>query len=138
MQKGNPRGRLRHLQGLLTDWYGEEDALIELADYCPEPQPVSVLADQLLEKALPKDWNSTLKLQNLWPEIVGPQLAKVTSFVTCKDKIIICEVAHPLWLRELQNLKKLLINKIYVNYDIKINDITFRPSQGSQRGLVKQ
>jgi len=67
------------------------------------------------------------ELLNLWDQIVGEQIAKVTTAESIRDGKLFINVKHSAWRNELQYLKQELIQKINekMNQEI-IKDIIFR------------
>jgi predicted nucleic acid-binding Zn ribbon protein len=67
------------------------------------------------------------EIVDLWSNIVGEQISKVTKAETIKDGKLYVSVEHPTWRNELLYLKKELIDKI--NKEMKqeiVKDIIFR------------
>jgi len=75
----------------------------------------------------------------MWPDIVGPAAAKVSTAVTCKDGILFVEVKNSVWAAELSLLRRDIIRRFNRSLGRgTIKDIRFRATGRSvQRSKVK-
>ena len=109
----NSKGKhQRQIELLLKSWYGEKRGALEAEFYTPQAVNASDAMTDFLNRVLPAEMAELSLIQQNWPELVGPQLLKVSSVLAFEKGILIIEVNHPLWLREFSNLKPLLIPKI--------------------------
>ncbi|WP_176012820.1 DciA family protein [Victivallis sp. Marseille-Q1083] len=127
----NKRGKLRIVSGLLREWYGDERASREMSVHCPPPRELGEVAEQLVAQLLPQESRDAMNLAVLWPQLVGKQLAAVSNFVGLKKTVVTIEVTHPVWLREFNALKKVLITKINTQCQRDIcRELRFIPTGG--------
>ncbi len=104
--------RLRKIYGILRDWYGTENAIIEVTAHCPKPQPVGDFLDAVMARAVGPDQVWLEKSRACWPAVVGPQLAKHSSFALAQGAVAIAEVDHPAWMMELNRMRNVLLAKL--------------------------
>ena len=118
------------MYSLLSDWYGRERAGIEINAYTPKTESVGDVADKILKKTVSPDLLRTIKITENWKKIAGAQIAKISSPLNFKQKVLYIQVNHSVWLRELSigPAKAMIIAKINELYGEKLcKDIKFIP-----------
>ncbi len=102
------------MYSLLSDWYGRERAQNEITAYTPETVPAGDIAGEILKKTVSPDLLKTIKITENWKDIVGVQIAKISSPVSFKKKVLCIQVSHSVWFRELSTTayKTMIIKKI--------------------------
>ncbi len=71
----------------------------------PGPTRVGAVLSNVLEKHGLREQVQRMEVLELWPEIVGEQLAKVTRARSVADAALIVEVRSSAWLMELSMMK---------------------------------
>ena len=71
----------------------------------PGPTRVDVVVSSVLEKHGLREQVKRMEVLELWPEIVGEQLAQVTRAMSVADAALIVEVRNSAWLMELSMMK---------------------------------
>lgn len=116
--------RVKHHQiyrKILKDWYGEERGRAEMLAYCPPAEKIGDLLDEVINKAMTEELGLLFKLKEDWQELVGDQLAKVSSPVAVRDRIVEVEVSHPAWHIEMKGpVKKNIVKKIHAKYGAEL------------------
>lgn len=112
----SPRRKLssreKAVRQLLSDWYGEERASVEMAAYRPARQLSSEL-DKIMERMLPPETVRMIEIRNNWNEIAGAQLARIAVPIAIREGVLEVEVSHPAFLMELKRgLGEIIIKKI--------------------------
>jgi len=118
------------MHSLLTAWYGRERTKNEITAYTPKTVSAGDIAGDILKKTISPDLLRTIKITENWESIVGAQIAKISSPVSFKRKILCIQVSHSVWLRELTTgpAKAMIIKKINDLYGEKhCKDIQFVP-----------
>ena len=102
------------MRSLLTEWYGRERAKHEINAYTPKAESIGDVANKILKKTVSPELARSIKVRDNWEEIVGAQIAKVTSPLSFDKKILTVQVMHSVWLRELSfgPSKNMIIKKI--------------------------
>ncbi len=114
---GNRRDHRRMFR-LLESWYQDSRyADTACSAFAPEAVPATVLIDKLLENAVGPEQALNVKLEKLWPQVVGVQLAKVCTFLKLENSVVWVEVSHPAWSRELSRMEKVLLEKLNAGLD---------------------
>jgi hypothetical protein len=106
------------MYSLLNDWYGRERAQNEITAYTPQTVSAGDIADKILKKTISPDLLKTIKITENWKNIAGAQIAKISSPVSFKRKVLCVQVSHSVWFRELttgpaRNMIIKRINEIY-------------------------
>ena len=118
------------MYSLLSAWYGRERAKNEITAYTPKTVSAGDIANSILKKTVSPDLLRTIKITENWESIVGAQIAKISSPVSFKRKILCIQVSHSVWLRELTTgpAKNMIIKKINDLYGEKhCKEIQFVP-----------
>jgi predicted nucleic acid-binding Zn ribbon protein len=102
------------MYSLLNDWYGSERAKAEITAYTPQTVAVGEVADKILEKAISPDLFKTIRIAEKWEKIAGTQIAKISSPLNFKRKVLYVQVSNSVWLRELATgpAKAMILQKI--------------------------
>lgn len=69
------------------------------------PKRVDVVLSTVLEQHGMREQLERMEVMDLWPEIVGEQLAKVTRVRAVDDAALVIEVRNSAWLMELSMMK---------------------------------
>lgn len=69
------------------------------------PRRVDAVLSSVLQRYGVKDQVERMGALELWPEIVGEQLARVTRATGVDDGVLIVEVRNSAWLMELNMMK---------------------------------
>ena len=80
----------------------------------PLPRPLrtsSILHKFLSEHGLSGKLNS-YRIWELWPSVVGPQIAARTQPLRLRDQILEIRVDHPVWMQQLQLMKPQLLQRL--------------------------
>ena len=118
------------MYSLLSAWYGRERAKTEITAYTPDTVSAGDIANKLLKKTISPDLLKTIKITENWENIVGAQIAKISSPVSFKKKVLYIQVDHSVWLRELTTgpAKTMILKKINELYGKKhCKEIKFIP-----------
>lgn len=118
------------MYSLLSAWYGRERAKNEITAYTPKTVSAGDIANGILKKTVSPDLLKTIKITENWESIVGAQIAKISSPVSFKRKILCIQVSHSVWLCELTTgpAKNMIIKKINDLYGEKYcKEIKFVP-----------
>lgn len=78
------------------------------------PRPLrtsSILHKFLIEQGLTGKLNS-YRIWQLWPSIVGPQIAARTQPLRLRDQVLEVRVDHPVWMQQLQLMKPQLLQRL--------------------------
>lgn len=102
------------MYSLLSDWYGRERAKNEITAYTPEAVSAGDTAGKILKKLVSPDLLKTIKITENWENIVGVQIAKISSPVSFRKKVLCIQVEHSVWFRELStgHSKEMILKKI--------------------------
>ena len=106
------------MYSLLNAWYGRERAKNEITAYTPKTESAGDIADKILKKTVSPDLRRTIQISENWENIVGAQIAKISSPVSFKKKVLCIQVSHSVWLRELTSgpSKGMILKKINEKY----------------------
>jgi predicted nucleic acid-binding Zn ribbon protein len=118
------------MYSLLSAWYGRERAKNEITAYTPKTVSAGDVADKILKKTISPDLLKTIRITESWGDIVGAQIAKVSSPLSFKKKVLYIQVNHSVWLRELTTgpAKGMILKKINALYGEKYcREIKFVP-----------
>jgi len=80
----------------------------------PLPRPLrtsSILNKFLTDRGLTGKLNS-YRVWQLWPSIVGPQIAARTQPLRFRDQVLEVRVDHPVWMQQLQLMKPQLLQRL--------------------------
>ena len=59
---------------------------------------------------------NVLMLRNVWPKLVGAQIAKHSEPGFIKDSVLYVFIDHPGWMPELERIKRVLLQKLQAQY----------------------
>ena len=101
------------LRSVLSDWYGDDRAELEIGTRSVPVQKLGNVAEDILASMGGKDNATAMKIAAEYEKIVGSPLNKFTRFLSFKKHIMTIEVSHPAILRELNDrLKNTIIAKV--------------------------
>ena len=118
------------MYSLLGAWYGWERAKTEITAYTPKAVSAGDAAEKILKKTVSTDLLKTIKITENWGNIVGAQIAKISSPLSFKKKILYIQVNHSAWLHELTTgpAKIMILKKINELYGEKYcREVKFIP-----------
>jgi len=93
-----------------------------------------VLAD-VLEEAGVAEKVERLRALDLWPEVVGEQVARVTSARGVDERTLIVEVASSAWLMELNMMRGDIVQRLNERmYEVPIDRVIFVLSEKGCEG----
>ena len=119
------------MYSLLSTWYGRERAKNEINAYTPKTVSAGDVAANILKKTISPDALKTIKITENWGNIVGAQIAKISSPLSFKKKILYIQVEHSVWFRELSTgpSRHMILKKINEFYGQKhCKEIKFIPA----------
>ncbi len=123
----------RTRKGLLSDWYGAEDAAAEGVSLCPCAQPIGEAIAELSAKVFRRETLQRMKLDESWAEVAGAQLAALTRVGGFHDGVLTVEVRHSAFLRELAGTTDLLRDRVNAAIGGGCREIRLAPSSGFRR-----
>ena len=102
------------MYSLLSDWYGRERAKNEITAYTPEAVSAGDVAGKILKRTVSPDLLKTIRITENWENIVGAQIAKISSPVSFRKKVLCIQVSHSVWFRELSTKasKTMILKKL--------------------------
>ena len=127
--------RQRILRDFLSCWYGDKNrANAEMLRHLPGPVPLSESLRRIEEQIFSPDDLLLNKVRDKWVELAGDAVARISSPVGAKNGVLIIEVSHSAWLRELRGPVREMLKKNVdklVGKDV-CRDLNFVPA-GRQR-----
>ena len=88
----------------------------------PGPVRVDALLEQVLEKHGVRRQVERNRALDLWPEIVGEQLARVTRVRGLDENALFVEVRSSAWLMELSMMKEEFLERV----NERVTDVPFQ------------
>jgi hypothetical protein len=104
------RSKYKKIESLLKDWYGDDVGGQELASYLPKPVHIKDTLDAVLSNAVGPGEYKLIDLKKSWTKLMGEDVGKISEPVSIKNKILIIEVKNSIWLMQLKNFYKTLID----------------------------
>jgi hypothetical protein len=92
-----PTALERRREQTLAEWYGAELASAEIGLHRAEPRLVGDLMDAALRRLRHGDDCGLERVRELWPALVGPDIARRAVPVTLRDRVLTVEVANSTW-----------------------------------------
>ena len=125
----NKKGRWRNLNQSLRDWYGCERGDLEMTHYQPQPHQVGKTVEKLMGNFVSEDLAVLIKIKNNWDRIVGDNVKRFAVPYCLEDGVLVVEVCHPAWLRELNgSFKQVILQKIQDSFGVDLcREISFIP-----------
>ena len=105
------RKKLKKMESLLKEWYGEDLGRQEITSYLPKPQHVKNALDNILKDAVGPNEYKLMDLQKNWGKLVGEDVSKNSKPVSIKNKVLNIEVSNAIWLMQLKNFYSKMIEK---------------------------
>jgi len=116
-------------EDLLADFLGDERASSILADLHPQPRPVKVFVDSLLQQSRPSELDLRQFLERQWPAIVGDVNARQCRPLTIRGSTLVIEVFQQMFLYLLKTEQRNIILQRVSDYTGgKITAIDFIPA----------
>ncbi|NNF13474.1 MAG: DUF721 domain-containing protein [Gemmatimonadetes bacterium] len=89
-------------------------------------EPMATVLSDVLDEAGVADHVERVRVLELWPEIVGDQVARVTRARSVDESTLIVEVRNSAWLMELNMLKGDIIGRANERLDdVSVDKIVF-------------
>lgn len=89
-------------------------------------EPMATVLSDVLDEAGVADHVERVRVLDLWPEIVGEQVARVTRARSVEESTLIVEVRNSAWLMELNMLKGDIVGRTNERLDdVSIEKIVF-------------
>ena len=101
--------------GLLSDWYGDDYAKVEIAAHSKQPHHIGIDIDKVFEEIKIDESNYYVDLAANWKDIAGA-ISRLATPCGLKDGILFINVRHSGLVRELQSVSELLIKQINQRY----------------------
>ena len=125
------RNKVNKIESMMQEWMGESQAANEIMNWLPEAVSTSDLLTKIVDRTISPEINVLIELKEQWAEIVGKEIARVTTPHKIHKQALYVEVKHSLWLREMRGSQgKALKDKVikHVEDRIKIQFVNFIPS----------
>jgi len=124
------RKKYNKIESLLKDWYGNEVGRKEISSYLPNPVHIKDTLDVILSNAVGPGEYKLIELKKNWKTLMGEDVGSNSNPVSIKYKILTIEVKNSVWLMQLKNFYKGMVEKkvkSFCGYDF-CNRISFVPS----------
>ncbi|MDX1493840.1 MAG: DUF721 domain-containing protein [Longimicrobiales bacterium] len=87
---------------------------------------MSAVLEQVLDETGVADHVERVRVLDLWPEVVGEQVARVTRARSVDESTLIVEVRNSAWLMELNMLKGDIVARVNERLDdVSIDKLVF-------------
>jgi predicted nucleic acid-binding Zn ribbon protein len=94
--------KTRTLWGLYNQWYGPGEAGRRIAAHMPDAKPLAQVVDRIMGGKMTAAAAALQTVTDEWPSLAGADNARFSRPVSLKDGALVCEVDHPMMLRELR------------------------------------
>ncbi|MBQ9804581.1 MAG: DUF721 domain-containing protein [Lentisphaeria bacterium] len=111
-------GLRRRRTELLTLWYGEERAAVEIAAHTVQPKSIGSLIDHELSRLHSPESSALIQLRTHWSELLGAGFSRFTEPLSLRDGVLTLKVRHSALLMELQPSQDLILKRIHSRFDI--------------------
>ena len=105
------RKKYKKIESLLKEWYGDEAGERELASYLPKPVHIKDTLDAVLSNAVGPREYKLIDLKKNWNMLMGEDVGNNSEPVSIKNKILTIEVKNSIWLMQLKNFYKSMVEK---------------------------
>jgi hypothetical protein len=105
------RKKYNKFESLLKDWYGDKAGGQEIASYLPKPVHIKDTVEVILNNAVGPGEYKLIDLKKNWNKLMGEDVGKNSKPVSIKNKILIIEVKNSIWLMQLKNFYKSMVEK---------------------------
>lgn len=134
MSVSSENSRLRQLRkkrlALLSDWYGKDYALVEIAAHNSQPRTLQNGIRAVMAQLENPETRALRSLREKWPEVAGPWIGRMTFPGEWRDGILFLEVRHSALLRELKPSLELLREEVARRFDCPCREIRLSISGG--------
>ena len=133
------RKKYKKVESLLKSWYGDEAGEQEISSYLPKPVHVKEVLDTVLSDAIGEREYKLIDLKKNWNKLMGEDVGKNSEPVSIKHKILTIEVKNSIWLMQLNNFYKSMVEekvKSFCGNDF-CKKIYFTPVGKKQKKLSK-
>jgi len=131
MKKINYKKKVARItHSLLSSWYDEERANVEISQYLPGASSLKEEMRKLMEKTFTPDRFHLADLKNEWETITGKAVAKYSRPHSIKNKILYIEVFRSVFIRDLSipQTKAMIIGKVNEHFQQEVcSDLKFMP-----------
>ena len=103
---------------MLTMWYGEARAAVEIAAHTAQPKSISSLIDKELARLHSPESGALIQLRTHWSELLGAGFSRFTEPLSLRDGVLTLKVRHSALLMELQPSQDLILKRIHSRFDI--------------------
>ncbi|MCP4180082.1 MAG: DUF721 domain-containing protein [bacterium] len=111
IHKRSKRKKYNKLESILAEWYGKGVAKNEINAYLPKPIPIQESLKKIMSETSIPEQGKLVRLQKEWVSLVGAQVGKVSKPTSIKDGYLTIEVDNSIWLMELKNYHRSLIEE---------------------------
>lgn len=130
------RKRRRERLSLLSEWYGRDFADVEIAAHVSQPQPLTGGIRAVMASLETPEARALRKLRDMWPQVAGEWISKVTVPGELHDGVLLLEVRHNALLRELKPSLELLLEAVNRYSEYRCSEIKLTVAGGA--GSIKR
>ena len=105
------RGKYNKFESLLKEWYGDEAGAQEIASYLPKSVHIKDSLEVILKDAVGPGEYKLIDLKKSWENLMGKDVGNNSKPVSIKNKILTIEVNNSIWLMQLKNFYKSMVEK---------------------------
>ena len=105
------RKKYKKFESLLKSWYGDEAGGQEIASYLPKPVHIKDTLDTVLGNAIGPREYKLIDLKKNWSSLMGKDVGNNSEPVSIKNKILSIEVKNSIWLMQLNNFYKSMVEE---------------------------
>jgi hypothetical protein len=130
------RKKYKKIESLLKSWYGDKAGKQEISSYLPKPIHIKDTLDAVLSNAVGPREYKLIDLKKNWDILMGKDVGKNSEPVSIKNKILSIEVKNSIWLMQLNNFYKEMVEKKVKSFcgNDFCNRISFVPAGKSRKG----
>ena len=134
MSVSSENSRLRQLRkkrlSLLSDWYGEDYAAVEIAAHNSQPRSLQDGIRAVMAHLETPEMRALRSLRENWLAIAGAWMGRMTFPGEWRDGILVLEVRHSALLRELKPSLEFLRGEVNRRFDCPCREIRLSISGG--------
>ena len=128
--------RLRKLRkerlALLNDWYGGDFASTEIAAHISQPHSLKDGVRAVMANLETPEARALRVLRDMWPEVAGEWISRVTLPGELRDGVLVLEVRHSALLRELKPSLELLLEAVNRRSEYHCSEIKLAVAGGTR------
>jgi len=110
----------------IQDWFGEE-AELEMAMHHAPTRAIGNVLDAVFADLDLADKAILRELLHRWDELLGSDIARVTTPQSLRDKTLFIEVSDPVWRFRLQNVQRDILKRLQAVAPAAIRSIRLVP-----------